>query len=54
MRALLPHCPGPKDVTGLFKSIFTKYFTVMSLIIVISFAAMGLMQMLFSTQYWVE
>ena len=38
----------------MFKSIFTKYFTVMSLIIVISFVAMGGMQMLFSTQYWVE
>ena len=38
----------------MFKSIFTKYFTVMSLIIVISFAAMGAMQMLFSTRYWVD
>ena len=38
----------------MFKSIFSKYFTVISLIIVVSFAAMGGMQMLFSTQYWVD
>ena len=25
----------------MFKSIFSKYFTVMSLIIIVSFAAMG-------------
>ncbi|MDD3693477.1 MAG: HAMP domain-containing sensor histidine kinase [Oscillospiraceae bacterium] len=37
----------------MFKSIFAKYFTVLSLIIVVSFAAMGGMQMLFSTRYWV-
>ncbi len=37
----------------MFKSIFTKYFTVLSIIIVVSFAAMGGMQMLFSTRYWV-
>lgn len=38
----------------MFKSIFSKYFTVMSLIIVISFAAMGGMQMLFSSRYWMD
>lgn len=36
----------------MFKSIFSKHFTVMSLVIVISFLAMGGMQMLFSTRYW--
>ena len=38
----------------MFKSIFAKYFTVLSTIIVVSFAAMGGMQMLFSTRYWVS
>ncbi len=38
----------------MFKSIFAKYFTVISLIIVISFVAMGGMQLLFATQYWVS
>ena len=38
----------------MFKSIFSKHFTVMSLVIVISFLAMGGMQMLFSTRYWVS
>lgn len=38
----------------MFKSIFAKYFTVLSAIITISFAAMGGMQMLFSTRYWVS
>ena len=37
----------------VFKSIFAKYFTVLSAIITISFAAMGGMQMLLSTRYWV-
>ena len=38
----------------MFKSIFSKYFTVMSLVIVVSFLAMGGMQLLFSTQYWMD
>ena len=38
----------------MFKSIFSKYFTVMSLVIVVSFAAMGGMQVLFSSQYWMD
>ncbi len=38
----------------MFKSIFSKYFTVISLVIVISFAAMGGVQMLFSTRYWMD
>ncbi|MCI8554844.1 MAG: HAMP domain-containing histidine kinase [Clostridiales bacterium] len=38
----------------MFKSIFAKYFSVVSLIIVTSFAALGAMQMLFSTRYWVS
>lgn len=38
----------------MFKSIFSKNFTVMSLVIVTSFLAMGGMQMLFSTRYWVS
>ena len=38
----------------MFRSIFTKYFTVLSIIIVVSFASMGGMQMLFSTRYWVS
>lgn len=38
----------------MFKSIFSKHFTVMSLVIVVSFVAMGGMQMLFSTRYWVS
>lgn len=38
----------------MFKSIFSKHFTVMSLVIVISFLAMGGMQMLFTTRYWVS
>ncbi len=38
----------------MFKSIFAKYFSVISLIIVVSFAALGGMQMLFSTRYWVS
>lgn len=37
-----------------FKSIFTKYFTVITAIILISFAAMGGMQMIFSTRFWVN
>ena len=37
----------------MFKSIFSKYFTVLSLIIIISFAAMGGLQMLLSSRYWV-
>jgi signal transduction histidine kinase len=39
---------------GVFKSIFTKYFSVLSIIIVVSFAAMGGMQLLLSTRYWVS
>lgn len=38
----------------MFKSIFAKYFTVLSIIIVVSFAAMGAMQLFFSTRYWVS
>lgn len=38
----------------MFKSIFAKYFTVLSFIIIISFVTMGGMQMLFSTRYWVS
>lgn len=38
----------------MFKSIFTKYFSVITAIILISFAAMGGMQMLFFTRYWVN
>ena len=38
----------------MFKSIFSKYFTVMSLIIIVSFAAMGGMQMLLTSRYWVS
>lgn len=38
----------------MFKSIFAKYFSVMTLIIMVSFAAMGGMQMLFSSRYWVS
>ncbi len=38
----------------MFKSIFSKYFTVMASVIVISFLAMGGMQMLFSTTYWMD
>lgn len=38
----------------MFKSIFSKYFTVTALIVVVSFVAMGGMQMLFSTRYWVQ
>ena len=38
----------------MFKSIFTKYFSVLSIIIVVSFAAMGGMQLLLSTRYWVS
>ena len=38
----------------MFKSIFSKYFTVISVVIVVSFAAMGGMQLLFSTRYWVD
>lgn len=38
----------------MFKSIFSKYFTVMSLIIVVSYAALGGMQVLFSSQYWMD
>ena len=38
----------------MFKSIFSKIFTVMSLTIVISFLAMGGMQVFFSTRYWVS
>ena len=38
----------------MFKSIFSKYFTVLSLNIVVSFVAMGGMQMVFSTRYWVD
>ena len=37
----------------MFKSIFSKYFTVLSLIIAISFAAMGALQMLLSSRYWI-
>lgn len=38
----------------MFKSIFSKYFTVTALIVVVSFLAMGGMQMIFSTRYWVQ
>ncbi len=38
----------------MFKSIFSKYFTVISLIIVVSFIAMGGTQLLFSTRYWTQ
>ena len=38
----------------MFKSIFAKYFTVLSAIITVSFAAMGGLQMLLSTRYWVS
>ncbi len=38
----------------MFKSIFAKYFSVVSMVIVISFIAMGGMQMFFSTRYWVS
>ena len=41
-------------IRSMFKSIFSKYFTVMSLVIVVSFLAMGGMQLLFSTQYWMD
>ena len=41
------------ELVPLFKSIFSKYFTVLSLIIIVSFAAMGGMQMLLSSRYWV-
>ena len=37
----------------MFKSIFSKYFTVLSVIIIVSFAAMGGMQVLLSSRYWV-
>ena len=38
----------------MFKSIFSKIFVVMSLTIVISFLAMGGMQVFFSTRYWIS
>lgn len=38
----------------MFKSIFSKYFTVLSVIIVVSFAAMGGLQTLLASRYWVE
>lgn len=38
----------------MFKSIFSKYITVISLIVLVSFAAMGGMQVLFSTRYWAK
>ena len=41
-------------IRSMFKSNFSKYFTVMSLVIVVSFLAMGGMQLLFSTQYWMD
>lgn len=44
--------PERDDIT--FKSIFAKYFTVITVIILISFAAMGGMQMIFFTRYWVN
>ena len=37
----------------MFKSIFSKYFTVVSTIIIISFMAMCAVQLLFSSRYWV-
>ena len=38
----------------MFKSIFSKYYTVMSLIIITSFLAMGGIHIFFSTHYWVS
>ena len=38
----------------MFKSIFTKYLSVLTLIVLISFTAMGLVQMLLFTRYWVQ
>lgn len=38
----------------MFKSIFSKYFAIVSLIIVVSFVAMGAMQIVVSTQYWLD
>lgn len=37
----------------MFKSIFAKYFSAVGLIIVVSFAALCGMQMLFTSRYWV-
>ena len=36
----------------MFKSLFSKYFTVMSLIVVVSFLALGGMLSFFSIRYW--
>lgn len=38
----------------MFKSIFSKIFTVMSATIIVSFLAMGGMQAIFSTRYWLS
>lgn len=38
----------------MFKSIFTKYLTVLSLIMLISFSAMCVVQALFFTRYWLD
>ena len=38
----------------MFKSIFSKYFAIVSLIIVVSFVAMGALQIVVSTQYWLD
>ncbi len=38
----------------MFKSIFSKYFTVISIIIVISFLAMQGAQLFLSSRYWLE
>ncbi len=38
----------------MFKSIFTKYMTVMSLIVVISFTVLGVVQAMLFTDYWLD
>ncbi len=38
----------------MFKSIFSKYFAIVSLVIVISFVAMGAMQSFLSIRYWLD
>lgn len=38
----------------MFKSIFTKYLTILCLIVVISFTSMCVVQALFFTRYWLD
>ena len=38
----------------MFKSVFSKYFTISAVLVAVTMIALGLVQMLFFNNYWIE